>query len=287
MKDFKNVSTSDPKFLKLAQEQLKIKDDGKIIEDSLTALSKRVLQIESFVTRELGQMKEYMDESIVGIKQRKINVATSKQQLSMTSMNNLALMLDDVLQKMQKQSQQQASGKKSGKKKKGSKGISDLQKQLNQKIQELKQGGLSGKQLSEELAKLAQEQEMIRKLLEDSDGKLKGQKGEGKDGKEQLLKDMEETEKDLVNKNINQNTIKRQQDILTRMLEADKAEKEQEEDPSRKSEQAKDKKRTISASQFEDYIKQKQSQTELLKTIPPALTPYYKKEVDKYFKKIE
>jgi len=287
MKDFKNVSTSDPKFLKLAQEQLKIKDDGKIIEDSLTALSKRVFQIESFVTRELGQMKEYIDESILGIKQRKINIATSKQQLSMTSMNNLALMLDDVLQKMQKQSQQQASGKKSGKKKKGSKGISDMQKQLNQKIQELKQGGLSGKQLSEELAKLAQEQEMIRKLLEDSNGKTKGEKGGGKDAKEQILKDMEETEKDLVNKNLNQNTIKRQQDILTRMLDAEKAEKEQEEDPSRKSEQAKDKKRTISVSQFEDYIKQKQSQTELLKTIPPALTPYYKKEVDKYFKKIE
>ncbi len=289
MKDFKNVSTSDPKFLKLAQEQLKIKDDGKIIEDSLTALSKRVFQIEAFVTRELGQMKEYMDESIAGIKQRKINIATSKQQLSMTSMNNLALMLDDVLQKMQNQAQQLASGKKSGKKKgpKGSKGISGLQKQLNQKIQELKQGGLSGKQLSEELAKLAQEQEIIRKLLEEGNGGGKGQKGGGKDGKEQLLKDMEETEKDLVNKNINQNTIKRQQEILTRLLDADKAEKEQDEDPARKSEQAKDKKRTISASQFEDYIKQKQSQTELLKTIPPALKPYYKKEVDKYFKKIE
>jgi hypothetical protein len=48
MKDFKAVSLQDPRFVKLAQDQLKLQDDAKIIEDSLYALANRVLQIQSF-----------------------------------------------------------------------------------------------------------------------------------------------------------------------------------------------------------------------------------------------
>ena len=289
MKDFRNVNTADPKFIKLSQEQLKLKDDAKIIEDSLFALSKRVFQIESFVTREVSQMKEYMDESVAGIKQRKVSTATGKQQLAMTSMNNLSLLLDDVLQQMQNQMQQQqqkGKGKKKGKKQ--NPGMSALQQQLNQKIQQLKQSGKSGKELSEELGKLSQQQEAIRRMMQQmkEGGKTKGEKGQGDNGLEEMIKQMEQTEKDLVNKNLSEQTVKRQQEILTRMLESEKSQKEQDEEETRKAEQAKEKQR-VSPIQFEQYIKQKQKQTEFLKTIPPALSPYYKKEVEKYFKKIE
>src|SRR3989337_710230 len=100
-----------------------------------------------------------MDESAEGIKERRLNIATSNQQLAMTSMNNLALLLNDVLKQLQ---DQMASMAKSGKKQKGNKktpGLSELQQQLNNKIQQLQQSGKSGKELSEELAKLAAEQE--------------------------------------------------------------------------------------------------------------------------------
>jgi hypothetical protein len=289
MKEFRGVNSSDPKFIKLSQEQLKLKDDAKIIEDSLFALSKRVFQIESFVTREVSQMKEYMDESVASIKQRKTSTATGKQQLAMTSMNNLALLLDDVLQQMQNQMQQQqqkGKGKKKGKQQ--NPGMSTLQQELNKKIQQLKQSGKTGKELSEELGKLAQEQEAIRRMMQQmkDGGKNQGEKGQGDNGLEEMIKQMEQTEKDLVNKNINEQTLKRQQEILTRMLESEKSQKEQDEEETRKAEQAKDKPR-VSPAQFEQYIKQKQKQTEFLKTVPPALSPYYKKEVDKYFKKIE
>jgi hypothetical protein len=38
---------------------------------------------------------------------------------------------------------------------------------------------------------------------------------------------------------------------------------------------------------FEDYIKLKEKEIELLKTVPLKLNPYYKKEVNEYFKRIE
>ena len=38
---------------------------------------------------------------------------------------------------------------------------------------------------------------------------------------------------------------------------------------------------------FEEYLKIKQEETELLKTIPPNLKPYYKNKVNEYIKSIE
>jgi hypothetical protein len=38
---------------------------------------------------------------------------------------------------------------------------------------------------------------------------------------------------------------------------------------------------------FEEYLKQKQKEIELIKTIPPKLHPYYKKEVNEYFNRLK
>ena len=101
MNEFKDVKQSDPRFVELGQFQLKLKDDAQIVEDSLLALAKRVFQIASFVTREVGEMNQHMDKSVEAIKDRKKPMAISEQQFAMTSMNNLALLLDDVMQQMQ------------------------------------------------------------------------------------------------------------------------------------------------------------------------------------------
>jgi hypothetical protein len=289
MKDFKKVSQSDPRYIQLAQKQLKLKDDSKVIEDSLLALAKRVYQIQAFVTREVRMMKGYMDESVEAIRMRKNEVAAGKQQFAMTSINNLALMLNDVLKQMQQQmaeSKQPGGGqcKNPGKNKKP--GLGELQKQLNQSMDQLKKSGKSGRELSEELAKLAAQQEMIRKALKEMEGKM------GKDGKNpgnqlsEMKKMMEETEKDLVNKKLTQETIMRQQEILSRLLESEKAVRERELDEKREAEKAKELQQEVPPS-FEKYLKAKEKQIDLLKTVPPSLTPYYKQEVNEYFQKLE
>ncbi|MCS6820375.1 MAG: ATPase [Microscillaceae bacterium] len=292
MKEFRVVNTSDPRFVKLAQDQLKIKEDAKIVEDSLYALAKRVFQIKSFVTRELSEMKNAMNEATEMIKQRKISQATSKQQFAMTAMNNLALMLSDALKNMQDQAAQQQASSKAGKGKKQKQGkqpnLSELQKQLNQQIEQLKNSQKTGKQLSEELAKLAAQQERIRRQLRELE-KKQGAKGE--EGRQlsnqlkELQKLMEETEKELVNKNLSAKTIQRQKEIVTRLLESEKALREQGEEEQRKAETAKQKEKTIPPA-LNQFFKQKEKQTELLKTVPPSLSPYYKKKVDEYFEKI-
>ena len=290
MKEFKGVNLVDPRFVKLSQEQLKIQDDTKVIEDSLYALSKRVMQIETFVTRELSGMKRNMDESVRFIKERRLGQATSKQQFAMTSVNNLALMLSDVLKQMQEQMQAmmmpgQGQGKK-GNQKMPSPG--KQQSDLNEQMESQSKGGKTGRSQSESLAKMAAQQGAIRKMIQDAMNKLKGtEKGKELGGQlGELMQKMEQTEEDLVNKRLDQNTINRNKQIVTRLLESEKAMQEQEEEQKRKSETARQQYDRQVPPAFQQYVKEKQKQTELLRTVPPSLSPFYKREVDKYFKKI-
>jgi hypothetical protein len=304
MKDFKGVNLQDPRFVKLGQEQLKLQDDAKVIEDSLYALANRVIQIQSFITRELNDMKSYMGESVTNIRDRRISVATSKQQFAMTSINNLALMLSDVFRQMQQQMAMAmampGSGQSKQKGKQQSKGMGEMQQQLNERIQKLSQQQRQGQQgqgqkgqqgqgnMSEEIARTAAEQAMIRRMIQEMIDNQKGTEMGQKFGNElkELMEKMDESETDLVNKRINQELLKRNQEIVTRLLESERAMREQDEDEKRKGETAKEVTRRPPAA-FEQYIKEKERQTELLRSIPPTFSPFYKREVDAYFRKYQ
>jgi len=279
---FDELSQNDPGFNAIAQQQLKLKDDAKVLEDSLLALGKRDPFMGSIVTREVGDLNEHMAKVIEANRDRRRPQAASEMQMTMTSINNLALMLDDHFDAMM---QMMANAKpSSGKsKKKGQKpSLSQMQQQLNGKIQELKESGKSGRQLSEELAQMAAEQERIRKALEEMQDQMKDGKMPGGD----ISSKMEQSEMDLVNKELTEQLIRRQQEIVTRLLQAEKSAREQDMDDERKGETAKDYEKEIPKA-FEDYLRLKEKEVELLKTVPPKLYPYYKKEVSDYFKRVE
>jgi hypothetical protein len=290
MKDFKGVNLQDPRFVKLGQDQLKLQDDAKTVEDSLYALANRVVQIQSFITRELNDMKSYMGESINNIRDRRISIATAKQQFAMTSMNNLALMLSDVFRQMQQQMAMAMAmpGKGKGKGKGKTPGAGEMQQQLNERLQQMGKSQNGPKGTSEQLARMAAEQAMIRKMIQELIDSQKGTEMGGKFGDElnELIKKMDESETDLVNKRVNQDLLKRNQEIVTRLLESEKAMREQGEDDKRKGETAREITRRPPPA-FEQYIKEKEKQTELLRSIPPTFSPFYKREVDAYFRKYQ
>jgi hypothetical protein len=316
MKDFRVVDQSDPRFVQLGQTQRKLRDDAQIIQDSLYALAKREPKIQSFVTREVGEMNGRMDESLGHIKQRDVGRATTTQQQAMTSINNLALMLSDALNQMQ-QAMNQMKGQGSpqpgsGKGKKKGKGSSPgpgslgkMQQQLNDQIQQLQQSGKTGRALSQELAKLAGQQQMLRQAmqqmgnLQPGGGKPGGKEAgkEGKDGKPGSEKDgqggggsaaemkkmMEQTETDLVNKRLTEETIQRQRQILTRLLEAEKSARERDQDTKREAQTAQNHPPVFPPA-FQKYkAAAPDQQTEILRRQQPTLTPYYQQKVSEYF----
>ena len=281
IKEFNELQQNDPRFNNLAQLQLKLKDDSKVLEDSLLALGKRDPMMGSFITREIGELNNHLDKAIEANRERRRPQASSEMQMTMTSINNLALMLDDHFDMMM---QMMANAQPSMKKQKeGQKpSLSKMQQQLNQKIEELKNSGKSGRQLSEELAEMAAEQERIRRALQEMQEKMKD---EGQMPGGDLPGKMEQTEMDLVNKQLTEQMIRRQKEILTRLLETEKSMREQDMDDERKGETAKDYDKEIPRA-FEEYLRLKEKEVELLKTIPPKLYPYYKKEVSEYFKRM-
>ena len=129
---------------------------------------------------------------------------------------------------------------------------------------------------------MAAEQERIRKALEEAAEKYGGDQGE----LDKMMQQMEDTETDLVNKRLNRQIQQRQQQILTRMLEAEKAMRERELDSKRQAKSATQYEKMLPKA-FEDYIKQREKEIELLKTVPPRLVPFFKIEVGQYFERLK
>jgi hypothetical protein len=93
---------------------------------------------------------------------------------------------------------------------------------------------------------------------------------------------MKKTEKELVNRSISAQTITRQKNIETRMLESERARQEREQEEKRESTEAREKYNPSPPKEWQ-FDKNRSQQTELLKTVPPALQYYYKEKVNKYF----
>ncbi|MBS1486080.1 MAG: hypothetical protein JST43_00720 [Bacteroidetes bacterium] len=286
MKEFNSLQHSDPKLVRVAQNQIKVQDDAKVLEDSLLALSKKDPFMASIVTREVGELNNHVAKAVEAVKERRKGVASSEMQFSMTSLNNLALMLNEHFNNMMNM-MANAKPSKKGKGKKGGNfpSLSKMQQSINDKIEQLKNGQKTGRQFSEELARVAAEQERIRRALREMQEKLKNQGQGGKDIGNGIPEKMEETELDLINKQITEETIRRQKEIMTRLLQAEKSMREQDLDEERKGETAKERNKSIPPA-FEQYLRLKEKEVELLKTVPPALLPYYKKQVNEYFKRI-
>lgn len=309
MNELKKTKIEDPNYVKLAQTQKKLKDDSKLIEDSLFALSKRVVQIQATVNREVSKINFNMDKAIEDLGERKTSSANSRQQMAMTSINNLALILDEAVQNMMMQMMQmngecKKPGKKGGKPKPG--GMKSMQEQLNKQMESLKKsmGQSKGKgekgnngskpkqgsgksQMSKELAQMAAKQAAIRKAIEQMESQMdgEGEGGKGSKSGKKLSELMEETETDLVNKRITNETILRQQEILTRLLQSEKAEREREKDEQRKSTEFTD---NIfrNPNNILEYNRQKEIEMEFLQSMPPTLNSFYKSKVNKYFNDI-
>ena len=97
------------------------------------------------------------------------------------------------------------------------------------------------------------------------------------------IKKMDDLEKELANKKISTESIKRQKEIETRLLELEKAQRNQEEDNKRQSNAAIEIPRKLPPN-LEEYLQKRKAALELYKTVPPNLKPFYQNLVEKYLR---
>ena len=296
-------------FSSLMIQQHEVRENMQMVQDSLLSLARRQLSVKPYITKEVSKINSYIESVNSILDARNPQKAAQNQQFALTSMNNLALMLAESMQEMkQKQSECKSKCKKAGNgscNNPGGKGKSkktrakELQQQLNRQMEAMKrsmeqqgkqqqgQAGQSGQQQwSEQFAKMAAQQEAIRKMMQDYQNQLKSENGVGDKDLDKLIEEMQKTEKELVNRTLTDQTIIRQKNIETRMLESEKADRKQDQEKKRESTEGKD---ILNSNPPKDWNldKTKQSQQEMLKTVPANLNYYYKEKVNNYFYNID
>jgi len=318
MSDYSETKSNNPYYLELNRTQLKIEQATQIVKDSLISLSKRVSQLSSFINDELSDLNYNLSKSLVFSEERKTSKLLQHQQYSVTAYNNLALMLSEVLDAMQNQAKSKMQGKGSCSKPGGTGSGSGkpkpmdmdaMKKAMKKQISKMKggsnPGGKDGKKpgkggeggskpggkkggasglpglSSKEIAKMAYEQGEMRKALQ----RMRQQMNKDGSGNgnmlNDLIKDIEQMENDLLNQNIDVNTFKRQQDIMTRLLESEKAMQERGFSEKRESNSGKNDNNS-NPNDFLEYTKKKNAEIELMKSIPVGLRVYYKNLINEY-----
>jgi len=292
-----------PRYVALVQDQMKIKDDFQVVQDTLQALAKRQPDIETFVLEKVTEVKHNLEGSLNQLEDRKKPEANQSQRTTMKNLNDLALMLSESMEQMQQQMAGMMSGsqmcqnpgkKPGGKGKQGktpgdkiSKGQEKMSEQLQKMMEQQKGEGKGGKgNGAKDFAEAAAKQAALRKALQDL-AKEQQEQGQGaSDELQQIIEEMNKQEIDLVNKRLDNEMLSRQQEIVTRLLEAESAQKERELDDKRKSDAGEDVKREIPPS-VEEYIKKRKALLEQYKYASPEMKPHYKQLVDEYYKKLK
>lgn len=308
MQEMKQQMGYSPRYVQLSQEQKRIVDEMKLIEDSLFALSKRQPRVKSFINKEVTRINDNLDQAIGKLRSREQGTVAMRQQYAMTGMNNLAVMLSESLSQMQQdmQSQPNSSGKACNNPKSKGKGqpkqsLNQMQEQLGKMLQQMQQqqGNKPGQQgqqqqqqqgkqasQSEQFARMAAQQEALRREVEKMRRELEEQ-GAGDADREirQTEELMKEQEKKLLNKQFDPAMLERHKEIRTRLLEHEKANREQDQDEQRESNRPGDYPATPPPA-LKDWLERKRREQEMLRRLPPELNTWYREMLEEYYRQI-
>lgn len=292
---FNNISVSHPDFGKELIHQNQLKSYFEHIDDSLFVLSMRLPQLTTKIQTELSNAYYNLDESLDNLSENKFDVAGSNQQYVMTSANNLADLLSNLLNDLQNN-----MGFSGGKGKNNSFSLPTLiekQKGLSNKLKKglrkmngpqntqknKEKGGKTGdgefdEQMNGELFKIYQEQSQLRKKLEEALGKL----SKNNNTINKVLKTMEQLENAILEKGFSMENIERMQQLEYQLLKLDNAYFNQGKDKER---QAKRNVFSYERKQLNELKLKKQfyNQMEILNRQSLPLQEEFQKRVQKYF----
>jgi hypothetical protein len=291
IKSLNGISNNDPLLNTLNVQQKRIYDQNKIVRDSLYALAKRTPQINSTVNNELLSIEFNLEKTGEQLGEGHLSDATVSQQYVMTSLNNLALLLNEALENLEKQLANAKPGdcnceNPQGGGKEGMNLLKEtsenIRKQLEKMIDQLKGGNPDN--MSEQFGQMLMEHEMMQQMLRDIMNN--GSVGSGaQKALQQVDEILEQNRQQLLNKNISSEMISRQNLITTRLLEAEKADLEREFEEKRERQLADD--FYSNPVEFFEFIKEEKFSIEMLNRDTHKLTNFYNKKFKDYINKVE
>ncbi len=294
MSDIGKMRSDDPSLVEKIIHQKDVADNFNMVRDSLRSMAMRQPMVQNFVFDELHTIENQTENAMKYLNDLKLSQAVRHQQTAMMSMNNLALMLAESLENMENSMESmgmpmQSCQSKPGQGQQSMQKMQQLQQQMSEQLKKMqeqmeKMGQQIPNSMSEEFARMAAEQEMLRQGMQQMLNEMKENGQVGDDGLNEIIKDMEKLEEELVNKKINHKMIERSQRIESRMLESQKAQEKREQEEKRKSNEYKGSHfdRKIDEYLYQQSIKKNQ---EFLRTNPIDYAPYYKDKINDYYLK--
>ena len=256
--DSRILGTKDSELGKVQLAQKKLISNFGIVKDSIYAAGKKVPQIGSLVNKELVETEYQLKIIADYFCEGRVGSSRIHFQLVMTSINNLSIILEEIIESIEKQMANAMPGDQQCENSDGEGGkgmipsIKDAQESLKNNlekmIEQMKNGG-KGKQMNRQIGQTIQQQEMIQNMLQ----KMIGNSEVGSESKNilrQVNQMLEENKRDLVRQNITRQLINRQNMIFNKLLKAENAEMERELDDKRESTVGDDQRRSSPASYF-------------------------------------
>jgi hypothetical protein len=288
-------------FRDAAQEQANALQDLRNVVGRMAELSQKSFAVTPEMGKELGEAIQQMENATRSLEDRNASQASQQQGSGMAAMNRAAAQMQSMLGQMQQgsgpggqQPGEQGDGMGQGN------GMSFMerlqqaagqQQMLNQAMQESmrQEGGRQrlGQQGGEEIGRMAAQQEAIRKSLEELSKDQKGGKRALGD-LEKIAKEMQEIVSDMKNNNVSEETIRRQEKILSRLLDASRSTREQDYEKQREARSGQNFSRTSPAAiDMKTQEGKMRALQELLRSAQQGYTKDYENLIRKYFEALQ
>ena len=234
-------------YVDMARRQQRIELVFNSLSDSLYKLSTKIPQFANRINKQKAQTLERIQFSLTQMIERQQNRASLASRQSFGGLNELSYELANLMDQLQ--NSQSGSGSNSGgmtmqQMMEQIQQMGEQQRKMNQQIQDMindMQGERLTQDQSQRLEQISRQQKAIRKQLQEMQQNGGLETGD-KLGSElqRMIEDMEDTINDLRGSVVDPILIERQQNILSRMLQAEDALQERDEEEQRKGAVAED-----------------------------------------------
>ncbi|RNC86037.1 MAG: hypothetical protein ED557_04505 [Balneola sp.] len=275
-------------FVEHARNQKNVEDIFISLSDSLFELSKEVPQISNTILQKKEETELRLSGSLEQMAERSQNRASVASRQALGGINDLAFLIANILEQ---ESNSQGGGSGSGQPSmpqmiEQMQQMGQDQQQLNQQLQEMI-NDMQGERLTQDqmdrLNQISRQQNEIRKQLQQlqRSGQLEGGDKLGSEI-ERMIEEMEDTINDLRGGAVDPTLIERQQNILSRMLEAENALQERDEEEKREGNAAENLAPTtppeLTLEELEKQIRNRLNDPNFTK-----YSPDYQRLIEKYF----
>jgi hypothetical protein len=282
VEDTKSLSNYSDRYPEVAGSQQQILEAMSHVIRDIIDLSHETFFISPQISKSLGSANGNMRKSLSELENRRKITAGNFQSQAMAGINESVLSMNQSMEMMSNASSATGFEQYLEQMQK----MAGQQGQLNQESLNFfrqNQGSLSMEQQGQ-LRRMAAEQRALQESMENLAGEMQNQ-SDILGNLDNMAKEMGDVVEDLQKLNIDRRTIDRQQQILSRMLDAQKSVREKEYSKKRLAEVGKEYRRKSpnDPTNVED-LRMKQLSLDLIRALQEGFNPDYEKLIEEYFR---